>query len=103
VRVAPATKRIKSLPWADSTKVLPHHPSPTMAALIIHYPPLIVSFKLSVARSVFVEMALDQYRMKRMMKLIEQNQGFGELMRDGKTLRQVAYRISRYHSVMDGS
>src|SRR5881628_1116005 len=35
VRVAPATNRIKSLPCADSTRVLPHHPRPTMAALIM--------------------------------------------------------------------
>ena len=34
VRVAPATKRISSLrPWTDSTSVLPHHPSPTMAGV----------------------------------------------------------------------
>ena len=33
--VAPATKRIASLFSADSTSVLPHQPSPTMAALII--------------------------------------------------------------------
>ena len=41
--------------------------------------------------------------MKRMMKLIEENQGFGELMQDGKTLHQVAYRISRYQGVVEGS
>src|SRR5262249_61628269 len=40
VRVAPATKRIASLFAADSTSVLPHQPSPTMAALIIGETPL---------------------------------------------------------------
>ena len=38
-----------------------------------------------------------------MMKLIEENQGFGDLMQNEKTLRQVAYRISRYQGVMEGS
>ena len=36
VRVAPATKRMMSLSLCtDSTIVRPHHPRPTMAALII--------------------------------------------------------------------
>jgi len=35
VRVAPATKRMASLFSEASTSVLPHQPSPTMAALII--------------------------------------------------------------------
>src|ERR1051326_3071740 len=41
VRVAPATNRMKSLPWTDSTRVLPHQPKPTMAALIIYYSTLL--------------------------------------------------------------
>lgn len=41
--------------------------------------------------------------MQRMMKLIEENRGFGELMLNGKTLHQVSYRISRYQGVMEGS
>ena len=48
VRVAPATKRSLSLcPDTDSTSVLPHQPSPTIAAWIIsavlHPPPLLRS------------------------------------------------------------
>ena len=37
VREVPATKRIASLPTADSTSVLPHQPSPTIAAWIISW------------------------------------------------------------------
>ena len=39
VREAPATKRMTSLvPCTDSTTVFPHHPIPTIAALIIDPP-----------------------------------------------------------------
>ena len=38
-----------------------------------------------------------------MMKLIEENRGLGELMQNGKTVRQVPYRISRYQGMMEGS
>jgi hypothetical protein len=41
--------------------------------------------------------------MKRMMKLVEESSGVGELMVDGQALRQVRYRISRYQGMVEGS
>src|SRR5688572_29930416 len=42
VRVAPATNRILSLvPWTASTRVLPHQPRPTIAALIKSVAPIV--------------------------------------------------------------
>lgn len=38
-----------------------------------------------------------------MMKLIEENSGRGELIRNGSLLRQVHYQIRRYQGVMEGS
>src|SRR5665213_2679264 len=38
VRVCRAVKRMRSLPWSDSTMVLPQVPSPTTAALIMLAP-----------------------------------------------------------------
>ncbi len=42
-------------------------------------------------------------RIRRMMKLVEESAGVGELMLNGQVLRQVGYRISRYQGVVEGS
>lgn len=41
--------------------------------------------------------------MTRIMKLVEESSGAGELMRDGQTLRPVRYQIQRYQGVSEGS
>lgn len=38
-----------------------------------------------------------------MMKLVESGSGLGELLRNGRTLRQVRYEIQRYQGTMEGS
>ena len=38
-----------------------------------------------------------------MMKLVENGSGLGELMKDGRTLRQVRYQVQRYQGIMEGS
>jgi hypothetical protein len=38
-----------------------------------------------------------------MMKLVENSSGLGELLKDGRTLRQVRYQIQRYQGFIEGS
>jgi hypothetical protein len=38
-----------------------------------------------------------------MMKLVEENSGVGQLIRNGETLREVRYQIRRYQGMMEGS
>jgi hypothetical protein len=38
-----------------------------------------------------------------MMKLIEENSGVGELIRNGQPLREVRYQIRRYQGMMEDS
>ena len=38
-----------------------------------------------------------------MMKLVEENSGTGELMQDGKAIRQIGYQVRRYQGMTEGS
>jgi hypothetical protein len=38
-----------------------------------------------------------------MMKLVEDGSGLGELIHEGRSVRQVRYQVRRYQGVMEGS